>query len=162
MGSGSSRRKRSCSPGADRPGRRGRSSSAPRGPGEETRAPAATELPDSSLRRPRPGGEAEDSDWELLEEVLAECEEPGALPPLVPGPPAWGLAGDSWPGHERGSRAAAAGSGPGSGAAGTDQPASLTRCTQDPENNHFASFQSEVTRSPRCNLQYRMITLKKS
>ncbi|XP_039388965.1 cystin-1 isoform X1 [Mauremys reevesii] len=171
MGSGSSRRKRSCSPGADRPGRRGRSSSAPSGQGEEAKgsqAPAPTELPSSSLRRPQP---AEDSDWELLEEVLAECEEPGALPPTArgpaapsPGPPRRGPAGDSWAGHDRHPRAAAAaaGSGRGSGAAGGDQPVSLTRSMQDPENNNSASFQLEVTRSPRCNPQYRTITLKKS
>nr|XP_048701460.1 cystin-1 isoform X8 [Caretta caretta] len=173
MGSGSSRRKRSCSPAADRPGRRGRSSSAPSGQGEEARgsqAPAPTELPSTSLRRPQPGEPAEDSDWELLEEVLAECEEPGALPPTargpaapIPGPPRRGPAGDSGAGHDRHPGAAAAGSGRGSGAAGGDQPASLTRSTQDPENNNnSASFQSEVTRSLRCNLQYRTITLKKS
>ncbi|XP_050807011.1 cystin-1 [Gopherus flavomarginatus] len=142
MGSGSSRsrRKRSCSPGADGPGRRGRSSSAPSGQGEEARgsqAAAPTELPSSSLRRPQP---AEDSDWELLEEVLAECEEPGALPPS-PGPAHRGPAGDSWAGHYRHPRAAAAagGSGRGSGAAGGDQPASLTRSMQDPEKNNSAS-----------------------
>ncbi|XP_024054898.2 cystin-1 isoform X2 [Terrapene carolina triunguis] len=134
MGSGSSRsrRKRSCSPGADRPGRWGRSSSAPSWQGEEAKgsqAPAPTELPSSSLRRPQPGGPAEDSDWELLEEVLAECEEPGALLPTargaaapIPGPPRRGPAGDSWAGHDRHSGAVAAGSGRGSGAAGGDQP----------------------------------------
>ncbi|KAM9156015.1 cystin-1 [Pangshura tecta] len=150
MGSGSSRsrRKRSSSPGADPPGRRGRSSSAPCGQGEGARgsqAPAPTELPSSSLRRPQP---AEDSDWELLEEVLAECEEPGELPAAargpaapIPGPPRRGPAGDSWAGHDRHPRAAAAaaGSGRGSGAAGGDQPASLTRSMQDPANNNSAS-----------------------
>nr|XP_048701463.1 cystin-1 isoform X11 [Caretta caretta] len=150
MGSGSSRRKRSCSPAADRPGRRGRSSSAPSGQGEEARgsqAPAPTELPSTSLRRPQPGEPAEDSDWELLEEVLAECEEPGALPPTargpaapIPGPPRRGPAGDSGAGHDRHPGAAAAGSGRGSGAAGGDQPASLTRSTQDPENNNNSAI----------------------
>ncbi|XP_048701455.2 cystin-1 isoform X2 [Caretta caretta] len=160
MGSGSSRRKRSCSPAADRPGRRGRSSSAPSGQGEEARgsqAPAPTELPSTSLRRPQLGEPAEDSDWELLEEVLAECEEPGALPPTargpaapIPGPPRRGPAGDSGADHDRHPGAAAAGSGRGSGAAGGDQPASLTRSTQDPENNNnsasdMVSSSAEVT-----------------
>nr|XP_048701454.1 cystin-1 isoform X4 [Caretta caretta] len=154
MGSGSSRRKRSCSPAADRPGRRGRSSSAPSGQGEEARgsqAPAPTELPSTSLRRPQPGEPAEDSDWELLEEVLAECEEPGALPPTargpaapIPGPPRRGPAGDSGAGHDRHPGAAAAGSGRGSGAAGGDQPASLTRSTQDPENNNNSASDQEL------------------
>nr|XP_042704649.1 cystin-1 isoform X2 [Chrysemys picta bellii] len=154
MGSGSSRsrRKRSCSPGADRPGRWGRSSSAPSGQGEEAKgsqAPAPTELPSSSRRRPQPGGPAEDSDWELLEEVLAECEEPGALFPTargpaapIPGPPRRGPAGDSWAGHDRHPGAVATGSGRGSGAAGGDQPASLTRSTQDPENNNSSASEN--------------------
>nr|XP_025040724.1 cystin-1 isoform X1 [Pelodiscus sinensis] len=180
MGSGSSRRKRGCSPGAHRPAG-GRGSSAPSGQGGEASggpAPAPTKLPSSSLRRP--GAEAEDSDWELLEAVLAECEEPDALLPTargsaapIQGPPPRGPAGDSWTGHGWDSRAAEAAAAAGSGAAGGDLRASLIRSTQDPENNtstnvkdtplcHSAGVQSEITRSPRCNPQYRMITLKKS
>ncbi|KAM7172191.1 cystin-1 isoform 1-T1 [Macrochelys suwanniensis] len=165
MGSASSRsrRKRSCSPSADRPGRRGRSSSAPSGQGEGARgspAPVPTELPSSSLRRPQPGREAEDSDWELLEEVLAECEEPGALPPTargpaapIPGPPRRGPAGDSWAGHDRHPRAAAAGSCRGSGAAGGDQPASLTRSTQDSENNNDSASEFAVRSNKKPEMQ---------
>ncbi|XP_023956330.2 cystin-1 [Trachemys scripta elegans] len=165
MGSGSSRsrRKRSCSPGADRPGRWGRSSSAPSGQGEEAKgsqAPAPTELPSSSRRRPQPGGPAEDSDWELLEEVLAECEEPGALFPTargpaapIPGPPRRGPAGDSWAGHDRHPGAVAAGSGRGSGAAGGDQPASLTRSTQDPENNNSSASEFPVRSNKKPEMQ---------
>ncbi|KAG6933055.1 cystin 1, partial [Chelydra serpentina] len=166
MGSASSRsrRKRSCSTGADRPGRRGRSSSAPSGQGEGARgspAPVPTELPSSSLRRPQPGREAEDSDWELLEEVLAECEEPGALPPTargpaapIPGPPRRGPPGDSWAGHDRHPRAAAAaGSCRGSGAAGGDQPASLTRSTQDSENNNDSASEFAVRSNKKPEMQ---------
>ncbi|CAM4532271.1 cystin-1 isoform X5 [Caretta caretta] len=163
MGSGSSRRKRSCSPAADRPGRRGRSSSAPSGQGEEARgsqAPAPTELPSTSLRRPQLGEPAEDSDWELLEEVLAECEEPGALPPTargpaapIPGPPRRGPAGDSGADHDRHPGAAAAGSGRGSGAAGGDQPASLTRSTQDPENNNNSASEFPVRSNKKPEMQ---------
>ncbi|XP_038252531.1 cystin-1 isoform X2 [Dermochelys coriacea] len=157
MGSGSSRRKRSGSPAADRPGRRGRSSSAPSGQGEEARgsqAPAPTEPPSTSLRRPQP--EDSDSDWELLEEVLAECEEPGALPPTAPGPaaPSRGPAGDTWAGHDRHPEAAAAaGSGRGSGAAGGDQPASLTRSTQDSENNNNSASEFPVRSNKKPEMQ---------
>ncbi|XP_074847363.1 cystin-1 isoform X2 [Carettochelys insculpta] len=120
MGSASSRsrRKRGCSPGADGPAG-GRSSSAPSGPGEQPRD-AAAELP-SSLRRP----EAEASDWELLEEVLAECQEPDALLPAARGPPHRGPAGNCWTGPGRDPRLVAAeGSGQASGAAGGDQAVS--------------------------------------
>lgn len=144
MGSGSSRRKRGCSPGAHRPAG-GRGSSAPSGQGGEASggpAPAPTKLPSSSLRRPGAEAEAEDSDWELLEAVLAECEEPDALLPTargsaapIQGPPPRGPAGDSWTGHGWDSRAAEAAAAAGSGAAGGDLRASLIRSTQDPENN---------------------------